>query len=74
MGGTGLIFQKAVALYAECNERAEAAISSYPATGGILQYIYFVLVAQNPIKAFSLWFFLCRHLLTILIMVTEQQY
>ena len=35
------------ALYAELNERAVAATSSYSATGNFLQYIYFVLMAKN---------------------------
>ena len=34
-------------LYAELNKRAEAAVSSYSATGDFLQYIYSVLVAKN---------------------------
>ena len=38
------------ALYAELNERAEAATSSYSATGNFLQYIYFVLMAKNHQK------------------------
>ena len=46
-GGTGLISEKTEALYAELNERAEAATSSYSATGAFLQYIYSVLVAKN---------------------------
>ena len=38
------------ALYAELNERAEAATSSYSATGDFLQYIYSVLVTKNHQK------------------------
>ena len=38
--GTGLISEKTEALYAELNKRAEAATSSYSATGDFLQYIY----------------------------------
>ena len=37
-------------LYAELNERVEAATSSYSATGEFLQYIYSVLVAKNHQK------------------------
>ena len=33
--------------HSEFNEQAEAATSSYSATGGFLQYIYSVLVAKN---------------------------
>ena len=47
IGGMGLISEKTEALYAELNERAEAATSSYSATSDFLQYIYFVLVAKN---------------------------
>ena len=39
-GGTGLISKKTEALYAELNEIAEAATSSYSSTGDFLQYIY----------------------------------
>ena len=39
-GGTGLVSKKTKALYAESNERVEAAASSYSATGKFLQYIY----------------------------------
>ena len=46
-GSTGLISEKTDALYAELNKRAEAAISSYSATGGFLQYIYSVLLVKN---------------------------
>ena len=38
------------ALYAELNERAKVATSSYSATGDFLQYIYFVLMAKNHQK------------------------
>ena len=38
--GTMLISEKTEALYAELNKRAEAATSSYSATGDFLQYIY----------------------------------
>ena len=34
-------------MHAELNKRAEAAVSSYSATGDFLQYIYSVLVAKN---------------------------
>ena len=46
-GGTGFISEKTKALYAELNERVEAATSSYSATGDFLQYFYSVLVAKN---------------------------
>ena len=46
-GGTGLISEKVQALYAEINERVEAATSGYSATCNFLQYIYSVLVAKN---------------------------
>ena len=49
-GGTGLVSEKAEALYAELNERVEAATRSYSATGKLLQYIYSVLVAKNRQK------------------------
>ena len=49
-GGSGLLSPKTEALYAEPNKRAEAAISSYFATGDFLQYIYPVLVAKNHRK------------------------
>ena len=38
-GGYGVNFWKDEALYAELNERAEAAIISYSATGDFLQYL-----------------------------------
>ena len=47
MGGTGLISKKTEVLYAELNERAEAATGSYSVTGNSLQYIYSVLVTKN---------------------------
>ena len=49
MGGTGLISEekKREALYAEPNEKAEAATSSYSVTGDFLQYIYSVPVTKN---------------------------
>ena len=37
-------------LYAELNERVEAATTSYSATDDFLQYIYSVLVAKNHQK------------------------
>ena len=46
----GLISEKTEVLYAELNERAEAATSSYSAIGSFSQYIYFVLVAKNHQK------------------------
>ena len=46
-GGTGLVFQKTEALYAELNKRVEVAISRYCATSKFLQYIHSVLVAKN---------------------------
>ena len=46
-GGTGLISEKAEALYAELNEKAEAANSSYSVIDDFLQYIYSVPVTKN---------------------------
>ena len=46
-GGAGLVSEETDALYAELNERVEAATSSYSATGEFLQYIYTVPVAKN---------------------------
>ena len=43
----GVISEKTETLYAELNERAEAATSSYSATGDFPQYIYSVVVAKN---------------------------
>ena len=60
--GTGLISEKMKVLYAELNERAEAATGSYSVTGDSLQYIY------------SFMNFLSHIFLTILIMFTEQLY
>ena len=57
-------FWKKQVLYAELNERAEAAKGSYSVTCNSLQ----------PIKKFSSWIFLHRYFLTVLIMVTEQVY
>ena len=48
--GTGLNSEKAEALYAEISKTAEAATSSYSATGDILQYNYSVLVAKKHQK------------------------
>ena len=48
--GTGLTSEKAEALWAELNERAEAATSCYSARGNSLQCIYSVLVAKNHQK------------------------
>ena len=48
--GTGLVCEKTEALYAEPNERVEAATSSYFAIGKFLQYIYSVPVAKNHQK------------------------
>ena len=45
--GMGLISEKTEALYAELNKSAEAATSSYSATGNFLQYICSVLVINN---------------------------
>ena len=46
-GGMGLISEKTEVLYAELNERAEAATGSYSVTGDSLQYIYSVPVTKN---------------------------
>ena len=40
-------FWKTEALYAELNEREEAATGSYSVTGDSLQYIYSVLMTKN---------------------------
>ena len=45
--GAGLISEKTEALCAKFNERAEAATSSYSATGDFLKYIHSVLFAKN---------------------------
>ena len=58
MGVRGLISEKTDILYAELNERAEAATGSY---------------SEHPIKMFSSLIFLRRYFSTILIMITEQQ-
>ena len=51
--GTGLVSEKTEVLYAELNERAEAANSSYSGTGDFLQYIYSVPVTKShQIKVF----------------------
>ena len=44
---TGLISVKTEVLYAELNERAEAATGSYSVTGDSSQYIYSVPVTKN---------------------------
>ena len=49
-GGTGLISEKSEVLYAELNERAEAAIGNYSVRGDSLQYIYSVPVSKNHQK------------------------
>ena len=48
--GYGLLSEKTEALYAEPNERLEAATSSYFAIGEYLQYIYPVPVDKNHRK------------------------
>ena len=47
IGGTGSISEKMEVLYAELNERVEAATGGYSVTGGSLQYIYSVPVTKN---------------------------
>ena len=54
-GGTGLIYEKTEALYAEPNERLEAATSSYSATDEVLQYIYSIYILF-----YSIYYLLCR--------------
>ena len=49
-GGTGLVSTKTEPLYAELNERVEAATSSYSATGKFLECIYSVFMAKNHQK------------------------
>ena len=49
-GGTGFLSEKKEALYAEFNERAEAATSSYSTTSNILQYIYSGFLAKSGQK------------------------
>ena len=46
-GGTGLISEKPEVLYAELNERAEAATGSYSVTGDSLHDICSVPVSKN---------------------------
>ena len=46
-GCTTLISEKTEVLYAELNEKAETATSTYSVTGNSLQYIYSVPVAKN---------------------------
>ena len=74
----GLISEKTEALYAELNERAEAATSSYSVTEIFLQYIYSVPVTKNHQKIRSRClvheFPFTDIFSTILIMVTEQLY
>ena len=53
-GGTGLISEKTEVLLAELNKRAEAATSSYSATGDFLQCIYSVFVVKNHLKFWSI--------------------
>ena len=45
--GYGVSFLKTEVLYAEFNERAEAASGTYSITGDSLQYIYSVPVTKN---------------------------
>ena len=45
--GYEVISEKTKVLYAELNERAEAATGSYSVTGDSLQYIYSVPVTKN---------------------------
>ena len=47
IGGMGLISEKTEVLFAELNERAEAATGSYSITGDSLQHIYSVPVTKN---------------------------
>ena len=47
MGVLGSFLKKTEALYAELNERAEAATSSYSISDDFLQYIYSVLVIRT---------------------------
>ena len=49
-GGRGLLSEKKEVLYAEFNERTEAATSSYSATSNIFQYIYSVFLAKSGQK------------------------
>ena len=50
----GLLSGKTEALYAEINERAEPATSSYSAAGDFLQYIYSVIMAKSHQKIWSM--------------------
>ena len=67
-----LISEKTEVMYAELNERAEAAIHNYSLTGDSSQYIYSVPGTKNHrniqclVHEFSFTYFLM-----ILIMVTE---
>ena len=49
-GGLGLVSEKMVALFAELNERVEAASSSYSAKGKFLQHVYSMFVVKNHQK------------------------
>ena len=51
MGVWGQFLKKMEALYAELNERAEAATSSYSSTGDFLRYIYSLPVIENHQKS-----------------------
>ena len=46
-GSTELVSEKTKALFAELNERVEAATSAYSATSEFVQYIYSMLVDKN---------------------------
>ena len=46
-GSRELVSEKTKALFAELNEKVEAATSNYPATDEFLQYIYSMLVDKN---------------------------
>ena len=48
--GTGFLFEKTEALYAELNQRAEATASSYSAIDNFVQYFYSVLMVKNHQK------------------------
>ena len=58
-GSTVLISEKMEAFYAELNERAEAATSSYSVTGDFLECAYFLACDYEspgqPIKVLSSW-------------------
>ena len=47
IGGTGLLSERTEVLYAELNEREEAATASYSVTGDSLQYIYSLTVTKD---------------------------